>query len=211
MPSPNVIFKEGAFEEIKAKAPSLDSKREIEQHISERTLGAERMAKKGLDRLNSILSPRKNRDKRKRWRSDPFVMTYFGNIRTVEDIKAVRRRLERAYRRLDKRELNIRLLPQSRASKSSTNGHNIGGPLTPWRFVLFPNWFDRNRGTVQQSAIIIHELLHDWHVDHKVRDGSKRVTAYGERLAKKLARDKPSYARRNPENYEQFCIAVWNS
>jgi hypothetical protein len=59
------------------------------------------------------------------------------------------------------------------------------------------------------ALIVIHELFHDLHIDHKVRDKGEKVTVYGSRLAKKLAKKHPKKARRNPENLEQFCRAVW--
>ncbi len=168
------------------------------------------MAKAGVDRLDYILAPKRSKNKKKRWKNDKIATAYFGSRQaTVEQIKAVRRRLKRAHRRLADRKLNIRLLPQSRASKSSTNGHNYGGPITPRRFVLFPNWF-KKKSKEEKAAIIIHELLHDWFIDHKIKDGGKRKTVYGSRLAKKLAKEKPRTARRNPENYEQFTFAVWD-
>lgn len=209
MPYPKFIFKHGAIDEIDDKVPGLDTKAEIEGYVGYRTVEAGLVAKKGLDRLNAILQPRKSRDQKKRWRGDPLAVAFFGDIRTVADIKAVRRRLERAHHRLDKHQLTIRLLPQDRASSEDTIAHNTGSFVTPNRFVLFPNWFAKNN--VEQAGIIIHELLHDWLIDHKVNDGSKRVRAYGVRLAQKLAKDRPSAARRNPENIHQFCIAVWSS
>lgn len=211
MKAPNVIFKDGALSDIKARVPSLDTQSEIEQVVADRTGLAERIAKKGLDRLDHILAGKRNRDKKSRWKSDQIAVAFFGDdLVSTAEIKAVRRRLDRAHRRLAKRELNIRLLPQSRAAKTSFSGHNAGGPLTPLRFVLFPRWFEKS-GRAEQAVVIIHELMHDWFIDHKVKDGGDRKTAYGERLAKKLAADKPLSARRNPENYEQFCLAVWNS
>ncbi|MGB7087142.1 MAG: hypothetical protein WBD47_16400 [Phormidesmis sp.] len=211
MKAPNVIFKDGALSEIKAKVPSLDTQSEVKQVVADRTSLAERIAKKGLDRLDHILAGKRRRDKKNRWKSDKIAVAFFGDdLVSVAEIKAVRRRLKRAHRRLAKRELNIRLLPQSRASKHTVSGHNTGGPLTPLRFVLFPRWF-KIATREGQAVVIIHELMHDWFIDHKVKDGGKRKTAYGERLAKKLAAKKPLSARRNPENYEQFCLAVWNS
>ena len=207
----NVIFKKGALKDIRSRKPDLNTKSKVRQEVVDAVRLAEQIASAGVKRLDYILAPRRRRNKKKRWRNDKIATTYFGRRQaTVPQIKAVRRRLKRAHRRLANRKLNIRLLPQSRASKSSTNGHNRGGPITPLRFVLFPNWFIE-KSKEEKAAIIIHELLHDWFVDHKIRDGGKRKTVYGSYLAKKLARKRPRAARRNPENYEQFTLEAWRS
>ncbi|KAA3620854.1 MAG: hypothetical protein DWP94_11610 [Flavobacterium sp.] len=70
---------------------------------------------------------------------------------------------------------------------------------------IYPALFKNYEKNDQRAAVLLHELMHVWFKDQKIR-GSK-VNETEEAL--KLAMAYPSKARRSPENYERFCLAVW--
>lgn len=173
---------------------------------------AEDMAQKGLERLDDVLEPRRKKDKRSNWQNDPIVTRWFGDDRpTVTAIKNVRRRLERVRDRLESTRMTVRLRAQP-DNHPDRAGLNHGAGLTPRRFQLYSLWFASRLNDRERAAIIIHELLHDRHIDHKVRDeDGVRKTAYGAHLTSLLAEDKPMQARRNPANFEEFVVDVWDN
>ena len=209
MRNPKVIFRGSALREIKRTDPSAYPNRAaVESTVTAAVTRAEPMAHAGLRRLERTLAPRRRRAKKAAWRADPDITRFFGERPLgIFSMRATTRRMRRVSRRLEKRRLRIRLLPQSRGSSNSTRGHNLGAFMSVLRFVLFPRWFTVGDPD-QRAAIVIHELLHDRHIDHKVKVGGKKQTAYGRNLAQLLATQRPRRARRNPENFEQFCLAV---
>ncbi len=163
---------------------------------------AQRMAAAGLRHLSAILGANTTDGKRERWRRDALAPVFFGKTSRVTAMRSVHKRLERAHRRLRDNTLHIRMRPQS-VRPGGARGRNTGGFLSPRRFQLFPAY--ASRGAAQRAAIIVHELLHEWLIDHKI--GSERVN--DEASARRLASRDPEEARRNPENFEQFLLQVW--
>ena len=210
MKTPKVIWDGADVADITAKDSKIKTKAETERAIKDAVALGEKMAKHALNHLGRVLNQSTTKKMKDAWEKDKNVKAFFGKAPTKARMKNVEDRLERAYKRIHDKQLKIRLKEQKTSKSGSLyNGHNYGSVLSPRKFVLFPNWFSQD--DEQRAAIIIHELLHDWHVDHKVKDSKtgKRVTAYGTKLAKQLAKDNPGGARRNPENYEQFCMALW--
>ncbi len=202
MKTPKVIFLLKDIEEITTIDSALTTKSGIERAIKKAVGDAERMALKGLRYLESVLDQPTTAKMKQAWNKDAKVRGLFGEAPGKVKMRNVCDRMNRVYKRLRDKQLRIRLKPQDGKKWS---GHNMGGPVTPRQFVLFPAWF--KSGDTGRAAIIIHELLHDWHFDHKVKNPAtgKRETAYGSKLARELAKRRPGDARRNPENFEQFC------
>ncbi len=210
MKTPKVIWNGAEVADITKHDSKLKTKAQVERAIKDAVALGEKMAKRALDHLSRVLDQSTTRKMKDAWEKDRNVKAFFGKAPTKARMKNVEDRLERAYKRMRDKQLKIRLKEQKISKNGSPyNGHNHGSVLSPRKFVLYPNWFSQS--DEQRAAIIVHELLHDWHVDHKVKDPmtGKRVTAYGTRLAKQLAKDNPGGARRNPENFEQFCMALW--
>lgn len=207
MPTPKVIFKVDV-DEIAAVDASLDARRRVEASLRESVELANRMCHNAYRAIARIDRYTRKRRIKKEWNDLPEAVAYFGTSKVNKrQVGLVRKRLKRVRNRLRDKRLKIRLLPQARASSESVNGSNHGILLSPLKFTLYPNWFEHSEA--HKAAIIIHELFHDRFLDHKVRHDGERVTAYGSDLAKKLARKRPIAARRNPENYEQFCEELW--
>ena len=198
-----IKFIDDVENEIEAVASDLDAREKIRAGVSDAVQIAKEMAREAHSRVDAKMNHTWPRQKRRAWRNDQLLNDYFGDKATVVQIRAVRRRINRARRRLNADKLRIRLLPQKRGTKSSTNGHNKGGPLSPRTFVLFPSWFGIS-GREERAAIVFHELLHDWHIDHKLNGRTVR----GNIEAQRLADANPGKARRNPENYEHFALAL---
>lgn len=191
-----ILFIDSPDGEIEAVEQQLDNRDDIRAGIGDAIRIAAEMADELHARVDRTMEPWRAKTKRERWRNDDLLTKYFGGKITVAQIRAVRRRINRAHRRLTSDKLRIRLLPQDRASSDTTNGHNSGGPFSPRTFVLYPAWFGWSRQ--ERAAIVLHELLHDWHIDHKLNGEVVR----GEAQADALARQDRGKARRNPENYE---------
>ena len=211
MRTPTIRFVDsGVLDEITAHQPTLTTEQQVRDYMASAIELAEDMAHKGLERLDDVLEPRRKKDKRSAWQNDAVVTRWFGDDRpTVASIRGVRRRLARIRDRLESTRLTVRLRAQP-ANHPTRRGLNHGAGLTPRRFQLYSQWFQVGLNDEERAAIIVHELLHDRHIDHKVRDDDGvRKTAYGSRLAQLLAEDKPMQARRNPENFEQFVLDVW--
>ena len=199
MKNPTIKFKTKALKELenvgisKSKATSI---------IFAAVKQAEKISKLGLDRIDKI-HQKKRRQRKSAWKKDSHVVTYFGKgALTVEQIAATRRRLNRAHRRLSDKRLTIRVFPQSKAPKSTTNAQNLGSVFSPKTFKLFIHWFSHEK--LQRGGIILHELNHDLFLDQKL-DGK---TVYGEKRAKSLASRKPRRARRSAENHEWYCMRL---
>ena len=205
MKTPKIVFKTGALGGLgRTKTKAIKETKEA--------VGlAEKIAKKGLARIDKTLKPSSNNDKKSAWKSDSLIVTYFGagSLR-VPSMKKVQNRIERAHKRLAEKTLTIRVFPQSKAPSKTTIAQNLGSVFSPKTFKVFSKWFTETT-PLARAGIIVHELNHDLFVDQKIKDKGKRVTVYGTRLAKKLAKEKPASARRSAENFEQFCIAVHES
>ena len=205
MKNPKVIFVLKDIKEITAIDSSLTTKASIERAVKTAVADAESLALKGLNYLSAVIDKPSTSQMKAAWNGDAKVRAFFGEAPGKARMQNACDRLNRVYKRLRDKQLRIRLKPQEGKKWS---GHNNGGPVSPRQFVLFPAWFKSNpKG---RSAILIHELLHDWHFDHKVKNpaSGKRETAYGPTLAKELAKKRPGDARRNPENFEQFCRSL---
>lgn len=164
---------------------------------------AQRMAAAGLRHLKAILGADRNAGRRDRWRRDALAPVYFGRTSSVANMNAVHRRLERTHRRLRDDHLTIRVKKPPSHAPSGAAGGNFGRFLSPRRFQLYPNYATQT--DARRSAIIIHELLHEWLSDHAI-DGA---TAYEDDEVRKLASKHPPKARRNPANYDNFVFQVW--
>lgn len=205
MRTPRVSFRPGALSEIGAASPGRYPDRDaVRDDLAKAIREAEEIAGLALETLAATLRPRRTRDKRRAWNANPVIVDYLGEApRLGSEIRLAVYRMARVHRRLNENRLHIRLLPQHRASSNTTSGHNYGGSFSPNTFVLFPYWF-RSR----EPHTIVHELFHEWFADFKVGPLGNRRTARGPADARQLARQHPARARRNPENFEQFCREV---
>lgn len=171
------------------------TKSEIRELIEASILQAQKMAKRGVDAIAPILD-----DKRSTWESswnnNTTLIKWFGKVTQANHVKDVHRRLDDVCNRFASKAQTIKVkadLPHD------YHAQNLGGPLSPNTFKVAPEWI--NMGLNDRAAVMIHESEHVWFKDQKI-DGE---TVYGSVLAKKLARENPSKARRSPENYEQYC------
>ncbi|WP_373512133.1 M35 family metallo-endopeptidase, partial [Persicitalea sp.] len=161
---------------------------------------ADLLARAGFLHLDRVWDM-KRRNRVKFWTNDPVLSTWFGTGRlSIHQIRLTRRRIRRVHNFLANKRLRIRLKEQK---DTAVNGHNYGGPFSPKTFVLFPAWFAQR--AVVRPGIIVHELFHQWFIDHKDNSGNK----YGAQAARNIARQKPIRARRNPENYEHYVLNVF--
>lgn len=210
MKTPTIDWENSSDEFIEAfKAhPSEDyeilDRDDVEAIIIADVARAQRMAATSLRHLSVILGAKKNKGKLDRWRKDALAPVYFGKASTVGQIRAVHRRLERAHRRLRDNRLHLRMREQRRHDSATASARNAGSFLSPNRFQLFPAFCEQEKE--HRSAILLHELLHEWLVDQKIGD----ETVYGDVLARRLASRDPEKARRSPENYEGFSLQVWH-
>ncbi len=202
MKTPKIVIKNDVLKKL-GKTES-----EVCKIIEDAIRLAEKMAKRGRDRIAKTLKPKSRKNKKDAWKNDNLIGTYFSDSKlTVSAMKSVHRRLDRAHRRLSDKRLTVRVFPQSRAPSSTTNAQNLGSVFSPKTFKVFENWFKKDPD--DRAAIIIHELNHDLFIDQKVvNENGKKVTVYGDSLAKLLAKKKPGKARKSAENYEQFCLRV---
>ncbi len=153
------------------------------------------MSTKGLKRIQKIIDKDKS-DWKKLWNEDKMLKCWFGKVSQANHVKDVYRRLKKVEDRVNNKMLTIRV------REGDANASNGGGFISPKTFKVYPAWFSKS--VDEGAAIIIHELMHEWFTDQKI--GGK--TVYGIPLAKKLAREKPSKARKSAENYEQYCLAL---
>lgn len=198
MKKPKIIWRGNPLSQIESENSAASSKKKAEDIVNAAVIDAEILARAGLEQLNKCWN--KKRSKRKNfWKNDPTLSTWFGTGKlTIRQIRVTRRRMRRVHNFLANKRLRIRLKEQK---GTTTNGHNYGGPFSPKTFVLFPAWFGKR--AVDRPAVIVHELFHEWFIDHKDNNGNK----YGELAARNIARQKPITARRNPENYEHYALS----
>ena len=161
---------------------------------------AKSMAKKALDHTDYIFDIDVKRQWQIGFNNDRFLKRWFGEVKSHGKAKNVRNRLEKLYKRIDKG-VTMKLKP----STSATNASNNGWVFTPRGMQIYPALFKNYTENDQRAAVLLHELMHVWFKDQKIR-GSK-VNETEEAL--KLAMAYPSKARRSPENYERYCLAVW--
>lgn len=197
MKTPKIIWRGNPLPQITDNNSAADSKEDAEAIIIAAVKDAEILARAGLQHLNRAWD-RKRRKRVEFWKNDPVLSEWFGSEKvTVRQIRVTRRRMRRVHNFLANKRLRVRLKKQKGAN---TNAHNYGGPFSPKTFVLFPRWFSKS--AVERPAIIVHELFHEWFIDHKDKQGNK----YGAEAARNIARQKPRVARRNPENYEHYVL-----
>ncbi len=95
MKSPTIKFKSTVLDEL---SDLNISEREAKRYIRDAIRCAERIANLGLSRVDAVRNNRR-RDEKDAWRDDSHLVTYFGDgSLTVNQIKDVRRRLNRAHR-----------------------------------------------------------------------------------------------------------------
>jgi len=166
---------------------------------------ARKMAEKGRMHMDKVI----NKDRSelvKAWNSDSKLKTWFGEAELPNHVKDVYDRLSSVEDRLNKK-ISIRVQPQR---DSGTNAQNNGTFFEPKTFKVFPKLIINSLDPATSvpdydyiGSVMIHELIHVWFTDQKLKDGTK---VYGDVLAKKLAKENPRKARKSAENYEQFCI-----
>ncbi|MFO6464560.1 hypothetical protein ACK8OR_09210 [Jannaschia sp. KMU-145] len=194
----------GVLDEIVAQDNDADitDETDVMDEVQEAADEAGRLLGLGKRRVEAVFAHNRLKNKKAAWKSDPVICRYFGDSDvTRRQMRLVRRRLRRAHRRTTEGRLRIRLRSQSKASKTTTRGRNSGGVATPRIFQLYPRWFAASERA--RAGILAHELFHDWSKDHDVTGDPYSIDNV---LA--LARDEPKKARRNPENFEQFILAL---
>lgn len=163
---------------------------------------AERIAIEGLHVLDQIWNqPGRGRRRRRRrkdaWRHNADLVRWFGGDElTNKQIRATRRRMRkiRDEFRKDVRFTIIQHQTGDRSYRCNVNRAAYCSPGTPIK--LCPVWFSMSAR--HRAEILIHELSHkNGHVHH--RGATDAATAL------RLAREHPRLARRNPENFEQYC------
>ncbi len=210
MKVPRITFGRGAQSEVETNNTALSGSDDIKEYMTEIVELAEEIADTALDELEDIWSRNSTNAKKDAWNNLSEAVDFFGSKKlTKNQIKSTRNRMRRIHTRIRNKALKITIKRQQDAPRNSTLATNHGSLISPNKFVIYTSAFRRSDKSL--ALTIIHELFHDLHIDHKVKDNGRRVTAYGSRLAKKLAKKHPKIARRNPENYEQFCRAVWNN
>jgi hypothetical protein len=160
---------------------------------------SEDMVKRGYNRVARIRNGNK-----KNWvadfNEDTVLKKWFGKVEKKGHVKDVHNRIESACKRIEKG-LKIRLRPQKRG----LNAQNLGTFFDPKTFQVFPNIFSDGIDTNYMASVFIHELIHLWFTDQKL-DGKK---VYEEATAIDLAKREPKKARKSAENYERYCLELW--
>ncbi|SFQ12936.1 M35 family metallo-endopeptidase [Tranquillimonas alkanivorans] len=188
--------------DIAARNASFSSEADIRAELKASVEEAERLAKAARDRLAVVWNKSGKRAKRQAWCADSAIVDYFGDKKlSVPQMRKTYKRAVRLYNRLHNKKMKIAVKNDS-DPYSHFAAQNLGGPLSPNRFKVFPRFFEGS-DTENRGSIILHELLHVWAADIGP-EGSE----YGEANAKKLARERPKAARRNPENWQLFALAV---
>jgi hypothetical protein len=188
-----------------AHDPSIRSQEGVKLVLTAAVERAALIAARGVAHIDAALAPRRRKAKREAWLNDPELCTWFGeDAVTVRQMRAVRRRLRRMERRVAERTLRLRIRPQSDAPSEEHAARNLGtGATTPLRFTIYTHFF--RQSAIEQGGIIVHELMHDWFFDQKLKNGD---VVYGPTKALALAREAPRKARRSPENYRVFCMVL---
>jgi len=207
MKPPKIKFKDKVEKEIQIIDPILTSREAITEALIVAIDLAEEITAKGLETLEDLLKDASDEEILKRWDDMKIGASFFGESCTVRQIKKVKRRIKLIHRRLSKKRLRIRLKPQGKAPSKTTYARNLGSVLTPRSFSVYPQWFKQEKNG--RAETIIHELFHDSAFDHKVKIGERDLIAYGRYLALELAKENPKKARRNPDNYVEFCVKMW--
>jgi hypothetical protein len=163
---------------------------------------ANKMSKKGNDVIEQITD-----GKKKKWVADfnrnTTLRKWFGKAEKKSHVKDVRNRMRSVNKRIGKG-LTLRLRPQK---GRTLNAQNYGTFFDPKTFKVFPQIFDGSINVDYIASVFIHELLHLWFSDQYI-DKSK-VNTEGEVI--KLAKKNPKKARKSAENYELYCLDLWQS
>ncbi len=200
MKNPKIIWRGNPLPQITANNSAAATKSQAKAIVIAAVKDAELLAQAGFLHLDRAWD-RKRRKRVKFWKEDPVLSRWFGTGRlSVRQIRLTRRRMRRVHKFLADKRLRIRLKEQK---GGDVNGHNYGGPFSPKTFVLYPAWF--GLPAIKRPGVIVHELFHEWFIDHKDDSGNK----YGAQAARNIARQKPQRARRNPENYEHYVLDVF--
>jgi len=208
MKSPEIKLQHDVMKEL-GKAPYNLSESAVEKMVKDGVKRGEEMAGIALKRINKAVNKDTVEAMQKAWKDDKDLKAFFGTDKlTKENMRDVQNRMERCCERLSEKQLTIRVWPQSKAPDENTNAQNGGMVFSPKTFKIFARWFGKTNED-QRAAIFIHELHHDLFLDQKIKnEKGERVTVYGTKLAKQLAKEDPGKARKSAENYEQFCLAV---
>jgi len=206
MPLKKLKIKSNALPKILKVDPTMTSTELIEKEVHEAFDLATQMLGKAATLLESIIAKEKESMILYCWRRQHLILHYFGDYDlSVRQIKKVERRIKRAYRRVSKQNMKIRIAYKPKYENAYAV--NSGFMLSPRSFMLLPNWFKKDKQG--KAGTIIHELFHDLFRDQKVEYFGRKVKVYSSAAANKLAKQKPKKARRSAENYEQFCEALW--
>ncbi len=135
----------------------------------------------------------------KTWSRDVLLVEWFGKVEKRKEVKEVIKRTNSIYKIIFKNKLKVRI----RSSKDTASAMNYGAFLSKNTITLFPKWFSKS--LEDRAAIIIHEFIHLSQPDQKL-DGQR---VYGSSLARRLAIEKPKKARKSAENYEWYCLELY--
>lgn len=141
-----------------------------------------------------------NKEERiEKWNKDVLLVEWFGKTEKRKHVKDVIKQVDVVYKIIFRNKLKVRIRPQD----GTFNAENNGTFFSKNTLTLFPNWF--HKPIDERASIIIHEFVHLWHQDQKL-DGIK---VYGANLARRLAIEKPNKARKSAENYEHYCLELY--
>ena len=181
--------------------PILPGQRKIIQETAD---DAERIAKEGYRVLCNIWDQSGHRAKKIRrrksaWKANNTVVRWFGSRKASNlQIKRTRRRMGR-IRDQFKVSLRFAIIQHQHGKKSflCKKSQNRGAYTSPGtRIKLCPHFF--TMGRKDRARLLIHEICHLNGQIHR-----RGATDYDS--AKQLASEHPRAARRNPENYAQYC------
>lgn len=196
----NETDKETLIAELDALDMSLD---ETKRYLMNLARLARSLARKALDHSDYIFEHTERRQWKDAFNKDRPLLRWFGEVKSSGKAKNVRNRLEALCSRIDKG-VTMKLRPNK---NESTGASNYGWVFTPRGMKVYPNLFDNELENDERAAVILHELMHVWFDDKKIK-GNK---VYNAEFALKLAMIHPSQARRSPENYERYCLEVWRN
>lgn len=157
------------------------------------------MSRRGVRHIAPILEAKRSTWE-SAWNKDATLKLWFGKVTQANHVKDVHRRLDRICNRFANKKQTIKV--RAELPKGFT-AQNLGGPLSPNTFKVAIKWIKKSELN-EQAAIMIHESKHDWNKDQKI-DGK---SVYGESMAQQLAKENSGKARRSPENYEHYCLAL---
>lgn len=179
--------------------PITDAQREAIQAAADE---AERIAIEGLRILNQIWNQsgsgaRRRRRRKSAWRANAVVVRWFGSDDlTNRQIRNTRRRMRRIREEFE-RNVRFTIVQHQTGRRSYRCNNNTAAYCSPGTPIkLCPSWFSMS--LQRRAETVIHELSHkNGHVHHR--------GATDPASALRLALDHPRLARRNPENFEQYC------